>query len=524
MIGIVRRLGASSDETNSASLAAEIAKMCDGDATQRDLLREFGGIEHLVARATGKSRASAIQALSAAARNNEENKIAIAQKGGVEALVKAVEEDAKEAGAECLSILSTNGRNKVLVASAGGLEVLTKALDEKNEKIQRFAVAALRNLSANNSQNKASIIVGRATKPIIRLLDSANDAIAEEAAATLANLARTTNLTDHYGRIQHVGDSVGSLVNNLTSRKSKHCVAHNAGALAVFAAFDGFRATIVRAGGAARLAKLVVDCPKCCQAEVTCALQNLTSARRGGRDGPPVEACTAIVEKTPGALSALVGLLLDGSETTKASAAATLRNVTFLLEDSGTRAVVEAEAIPFLAQFFAGSHQSPPSRSTTHAMALLRNISYNSEHRELVGKEPGLIRSLMTTLDNVRYNCQDATLTELTLATVANVVAGSLENQRVFRDEVPQGHRALKIIANDKNTTTAMQREHAQGAMKNLLRGRKKGTSPSAPPPREYWKENSGGDLLLHYSGPSGDGLHTSHTSSLDIDQDISLL
>mmetsp|Transcript_8355 Transcript_8355/g.25936 ORF Transcript_8355/g.25936 Transcript_8355/m.25936 type:complete len:578 (+) Transcript_8355:43-1776(+) len=480
MLSHIRYLKTSQDESGCAIAATAIWALCAEDPKQRDAVRVDGGIEALLSVATkgsdgkrGGGRNAAMRALTLVAAHSEVNKTCIAEMGGIEVFVGALEDDltsskVKAASANGLCVLARNSANKTLITQAGGLEALLRLTETaKSRESLRFAAAALRNLSSGNQWNKMALATARAARSLVRLVATAvadkDNAVAEESAATVANAARTADDTNRL-RLGEAG-VIGPLVNLVSSDEfSSSCRAQAAGALAVLVCASANKGKLSVAGGIEPLTRLVVSGPASCKHEATCALRNLTAAKLAdGDESHQAARDTAAIVRVLRGIPALVELLALGAEPVRASAAATLRNLTVIYKDAAI-GVVEAGGARVLARVLV--LDSSPTRATIEALGLLRNLAFDPRCRGAVGEE-GIISMLLTM---VKRNPPDACgqlreLVELALATLANLLAKHRANQLAF--ERAQGSSALLHLLKS-NDLTPLERQHALGALKNL--------------------------------------------------------
>lgn len=474
----VRKLCTSRNELTSAKAASEILKLCsNGDPSQSDIVREVGGLRQVITLAetgsdgkNGGSREAAMRILMLLAKN-EDNKVFIAQVGGAKACITAIDDsrassEVKAAAAATLSALATNVQNKVTIAHAGGIEALLRLAERwMNVQDVRFAAAALRNLACNNSQNKAVLATPRAVTILVRLLVSAEAdrvcEVAEEAAATLANVARTVE-DDHRIKIGDT-DAISPLIKIASSEIfSSLCRVQAIGALAVLACADVNRAKILSEKGVECFTRIIATGPACCKPEATCALQNLTAATFiDGRKSTQFSRLAALAIVEAQCIPNLIRLLDSKHGAIVASTAATLRNLTVLCD--AARQILDGGAVLAIARILRQTYKanSPPSREVVEAMALLRNLAFNAKVGEMIGSAE-LTRRLVAVL---RAKHDNRLLPELTLATLANLVAKNHKYQLAFNEA--QGTRILQHILDTKRATQ-LEKRHARGVLKNL--------------------------------------------------------
>ena len=127
--------------------------------------------------------------------SNPENKVLIAQAGGIEPLVQLLHDGsavAKVRAVRALGSLAWNKRNKVLIAEAGGVPPLVELLRDGGAHGKQEAAAALRTLSRNNA-NKALITEAGGIPLIVQFLRDAGAGAKPEATCALFNLARNND-------------------------------------------------------------------------------------------------------------------------------------------------------------------------------------------------------------------------------------------------------------------------------------------------------------------------------------------
>ncbi|KAJ1475907.1 hypothetical protein T484DRAFT_1826660 [Baffinella frigidus] len=115
-----------------------------------------GGTEAVV-RATGEHGRAGVQACDALnnlAAANAENQVAIAAKGGIEAIVRGMgahgpSAGVQEAGCRALSDLAFNDENEVAIAARGGIEAIVRGMVAHGSSagVQEAGCAALNNLA-----------------------------------------------------------------------------------------------------------------------------------------------------------------------------------------------------------------------------------------------------------------------------------------------------------------------------------------------------------------------------------------
>ena len=98
------------------------------------------------------------------AANNAENRVKIAEAGGIQAIVEGMDKHKEHAGVQehgcwALQNLADNAENQVKIAEAGGIQAIVEGMEKhkENEDVQHYGCGALVNLATNNAANKASI-------------------------------------------------------------------------------------------------------------------------------------------------------------------------------------------------------------------------------------------------------------------------------------------------------------------------------------------------------------------------------
>ena len=128
-------------------------------------------------------------------RYTPENRVLIAQAGGIEPLVQLLRDGsavAKVRAVRALGGLAWNDANKVLIAEAGGVPPLVELLRDGGPHGKQEAAAALRILSRNNA-NKALITEAGGIPLLVHFLRDGNLGAKPEATCALFNLARNND-------------------------------------------------------------------------------------------------------------------------------------------------------------------------------------------------------------------------------------------------------------------------------------------------------------------------------------------
>jgi hypothetical protein len=136
-------------------------------------------------------------ALRNLATNNDQNKMTIAAKGGIDVIVKAIQRHADHAGVQekgcrALGNLAVNYQNNVNIAAKGGIDVIVKAMQRHGDHavVQEYGCAALCNL-ASNDQNQVTIAAKGGIDVIVKAMQRHGDhaVVQEYGCWTLRNLA-----------------------------------------------------------------------------------------------------------------------------------------------------------------------------------------------------------------------------------------------------------------------------------------------------------------------------------------------
>ena len=201
---VVKRLVAVLDSRNSATqlrAAGALAVLSSRNLTYRSAIMEAGAIPPLVRilgdglrveKDTPQERAAYV--LADLARSSE-SKEEIVESEGITPLVRMLSspsQKAQNAAAAAIHLLSSNGDNKISIAQAGGIPRLVALLAAtENADGQAYAAAALRLLSTS-PENKVEIISNGGIPYLVQMMISemmSAEAV-ESAAAVLSEIAR----------------------------------------------------------------------------------------------------------------------------------------------------------------------------------------------------------------------------------------------------------------------------------------------------------------------------------------------
>ncbi|KAL3152213.1 hypothetical protein ABBQ32_001299 [Trebouxia sp. C0010 RCD-2024] len=179
--------------------AALALRALAGDASNKHLIREAGGIERLLRLldSGGNSMLTVVGAetLSCLAADDPANRDMIRELGGIQSLVNLL---AAGPEAECthrallaLRILTDKETDRLAILKAGGIAHLVSLLAAgPDSEVTEYAAAALGNLAAGSQQIKDAIRQNGGIQPLVRLLrDDPDEISAELSAVVLRNLA-----------------------------------------------------------------------------------------------------------------------------------------------------------------------------------------------------------------------------------------------------------------------------------------------------------------------------------------------
>ncbi|KAK9062768.1 hypothetical protein SSX86_019958 [Deinandra increscens subsp. villosa] len=178
---------------------------------------------------------------------------------GVETQVKKLVEElsstsvdvVKKATGEIRLLARHNMDNRIVIANCGGISLLIGLLRSTDEEVQENAVTALLNLSINDN-NKSAIANADAIEPLIHVLETGSSEAKENSAATLFSLSVIEDNKIRIGRSGAIRPLV-DLLGNGTPRGKKDA----ATALFNLSIFHENKARIVQAGAVRYLVELM---------------------------------------------------------------------------------------------------------------------------------------------------------------------------------------------------------------------------------------------------------------------------
>ncbi|XP_076894413.1 U-box domain-containing protein 4-like [Bidens hawaiensis] len=178
---------------------------------------------------------------------------------GVETQVKKLVEElsstsidvVKKATGELRLLARHNMDNRIVIANCGGISLLIGLLRSTDEEVQENAVTALLNLSINDN-NKSAIANADAIEPLIHVLETGSSEAKENSAATLFSLSVIEDNKIRIGRSGAIRPLV-DLLGNGTPRGKKDA----ATALFNLSIFHENKARIVQAGAVRYLVELM---------------------------------------------------------------------------------------------------------------------------------------------------------------------------------------------------------------------------------------------------------------------------
>ncbi|KAI3777150.1 hypothetical protein L1987_46945 [Smallanthus sonchifolius] len=178
---------------------------------------------------------------------------------GVETQVKKLVEElsstsvdvVRKATGELRLLARHNMDNRIVIANCGGISLLISLLRSTDEQVQENAVTALLNLSINDN-NKSAIANADAIEPLIHVLETGSSEAKENSAATLFSLSVIEDNKIRIGRSGAIRPLV-DLLGNGTPRGKKDA----ATALFNLSIFHENKARIVQAGAVRYLVELM---------------------------------------------------------------------------------------------------------------------------------------------------------------------------------------------------------------------------------------------------------------------------
>ncbi|KAA3482222.1 U-box domain-containing protein 15-like [Gossypium australe] len=154
---------------------------------------------------------------------DETNKRLIAREGAIKAIIEILQngtDEARENSAAALFSLSTLNENKILVGNFNGIPPLVNLLQNGTIRGKKDAATALFNLSLNQA-NKSKAIKAGIIPPLLRLLDDKNLDMVDEALSILLLLVSHPEGRNEIGRLSFVETLVGIIRSG--TPKNKEC-------------------------------------------------------------------------------------------------------------------------------------------------------------------------------------------------------------------------------------------------------------------------------------------------------------
>ena len=164
------------DDASKTAAARELGSLAwsSSNPENKVLIAQAGGIEPLVQLlhdGSAVAKVRAVRALGSLAWNDA-NKVLIAEAGGVPPLVELLRDGGphgKQEAAAALRILSRNNANKALITEAGGIPLLVQFLRDGNLGAKSEARCALYNLALNNDANAVAIAAAVGFEALVQL-------------------------------------------------------------------------------------------------------------------------------------------------------------------------------------------------------------------------------------------------------------------------------------------------------------------------------------------------------------------
>ncbi|EFJ30092.1 hypothetical protein SELMODRAFT_231208 [Selaginella moellendorffii] len=229
----------------------------------------------------------------------------------VEALVQRLAtgqlEEKRAAAGELRLLAKRSIENRISIAEAGGIPLLVELLSTQDKRTQEHAVTALLNLSIHD-QNKGLIVLAGAIEPIVEVLRGGSMEARENAAATLFSLSVADENKVTIGASGAIPTLV-DLFNSGSLRGKKDA----ATALFNLSIYQGNKARAVRAGIVPALMRELLD-TRAGMVDESLAILAILVTHHEGR--------VAVGNESP--VPVLVELISSGSARTKENAAAVL--------------------------------------------------------------------------------------------------------------------------------------------------------------------------------------------------------
>lgn len=154
---------------------------------------------------------------------DEANKRLIAREGSIPAIIEILQhgtDEARENSAAALFSLSMIDENKVLVGTLNGIPPLVELLQNGTTRGRKDAATALFNLSLNQA-NKSRVIDAGIIPPLLHLLEDKNLGMTDEALSILLLLASHPEGRSEIGRLSFIETLVGIIKSG--TPKNKEC-------------------------------------------------------------------------------------------------------------------------------------------------------------------------------------------------------------------------------------------------------------------------------------------------------------
>ena len=255
---LVQALQTAQTQVDTVRALKSIINATDTDVQNRVEIAQAGGIDSIVkAMQTHGTNAEVQQDACCALRNltrSDSNDVAIAQAGGIQVIVKAMQTNVKNAGVQeyacgALCNLALNDRNKVAIAQAGGIDAIVKAMETHVEQVavQQNACGALCILALNDS-NKITIAKAKGIDAIVKAMETHVEQVAVQQYACNALWGMAANDSNKVAIAQ--ADGIDSIVKAMQTHVDQVTVQEYAcGALWNLALNDRNQVVITQAGG-----------------------------------------------------------------------------------------------------------------------------------------------------------------------------------------------------------------------------------------------------------------------------------
>lgn len=174
--------------------AALLQSLALKSSENRVLIANAGGVEALVALLRDE-HAGVRKCAAGALRNlamNAENQVLIAQAGAIAPLISQLRDadvEVRQKATVALWSLAANPENQILIAAEGGVEVLIHLLADVDVVVRQNTAGALLSLALNNNQNQLLIAQAGGIQVLVALLRDADTVVRQQAAGALLNLS-----------------------------------------------------------------------------------------------------------------------------------------------------------------------------------------------------------------------------------------------------------------------------------------------------------------------------------------------